>query len=182
MRQNEANMITLNLPVKILELDHYTLITHNAKESSDFHVNVLGFIYIKKQLVNTGTAPSNSFDMENHILQIPGSTGKTCVITQGLTENSIFSKYLTKYGAGIHHVAYATNNIENTLKLLRQNNIKTTSEKLQIDPVSGMKQIFICKQYAGYFIELIERSETTKNSTYSNDNMKDLALTMESYL
>lgn len=174
--------VSLAFPINIKNFDHYTLITSDAKKSADFHVKVLGFKYIKSQPINTGTASEGNFDMENHVLQLPNSSKQTCVITQGLTERSIFSQYIKKYGEGIHHMAYAVNNLENVLALLVDEGIETTSKEILTDPISGLRQIFLCRSYAGYFIELIERFPSTKNSTYSDGNMKKLALTMDTYV
>ena len=99
-------------PIELGEFDHYTLIVEDAKAVAEFHINVLGFRPSKIQLVNAGSVPEGEYDMLNHILWLPGSREKVMVVTEGLTEDSIFYRYWWRYGSGVHHVAYTVDNIE----------------------------------------------------------------------
>jgi len=168
--------------LKLGELDHYTLIVRDARAVADFHTKVLGFRPARIQLVNAGSAPIGSHDMLNHVLWLPGSTERVMVVTEGLTEDSIFRRYLEEYGAGVHHVAYAVENIERALGELRARGVHTTSDQILRDPVSGLRQIFLARAHCGYFLELIERGESTEAGTFVEDNMAALANTMQSYL
>ena len=169
-------------PIELGEFDHYTLIVENAREVADFHINVLGFRPVNIQLVNAGSAPSGEYDMLNHILWLPGSDEKVMVITEGLTENSIFYRYWWRYGPGVHHVAYTVDNIDETLEKLRNHGVETTSEEILQDPISGLKQIFLAKEHCGYFVELIERNDKIFAGEFVEDNMSALANTMQGYL
>ena len=169
-------------PLQLGDLDHYTLIVDDARAVADFHVQVLGFRPARVQLVNAGTAPPGSHDMLNVVLWLPGSNEKVMVVTEGLTETSIFSRYLDEYGAGVHHVAYSVEDIEQALEQLRARGVETTSEEILRDPVSGLRQIFLAREHCGYFLELIERSETTGAGDFVEDNMAALANTMKDYL
>ena len=60
--------------------------------------------------------------------------------------------------------------------------METTSDNILQDPVSGLKQIFLDREHCGYFIELIERNETSGAGEFVEDNMSALANTMEGYL
>lgn len=55
--------------------------------------------------INTGTVKSGEYDMVNYILSLPQKDGTTCVVTEGLNDQTVFRKFLKKYGPGIHHVA-----------------------------------------------------------------------------
>ena len=137
-------------PLQLGELDHYTLIVRDAKAVADFHVEVLGFRPSRIQLVNAGAAPPGEHDMLNHVLWLPGSTEKVLVVTEGLTPDSIFSRYLEAYGAGVHHVAYAVDDIERSLEELRARGVGTTSDEILRDPVSGLRQTR--REHCGYFL------------------------------
>ena len=169
-------------PLQLGELDHYTLIVRDAKAVADFHVEVLGFRPSRIQLVNAGAAPPGEHDMLNHVLWLPGSTEKVLVVTEGLTPDSIFSRYLAAYGAGVHHVAYAVDDIERSLEELRARGVGTTSDEILRDPVSGLRQIFLRREHCGYFLELIERGDRTGAGDFVEDNMAALANTMQRYL
>ena len=169
-------------PIELGEFDHYTLIVENAREVADFHVNVLGFRPANIQLVNAGSAPPGEYDMLNHILWLPGSDEKVMVVTEGLTENSIFYRYWWTYGPGVHHVAYTVDDIDETLEKLREHGVETTSEEILQDPISGLKQIFLAREHCGYFVELIERNDKISAGEFVEDNMSALANTMQGYL
>lgn len=169
-------------PIELGEFDHYTLIVENAREVADFHINVLGFRQANIQLVNAGSAPPGEYDMLNHILWLPGSDEKVMVVTEGLTENSIFYRYYWRYGPGVHHVAYTVDDIDETLEKLRNHGVETTSEEILQDPISGLKQIFLAKEHCGYFVELIERNDKISAGEFVEDNMSALANTMQGYL
>ncbi|MEC7228542.1 MAG: VOC family protein [Candidatus Thermoplasmatota archaeon] len=171
-----------NSPIELGEFDHYTLIVDDARAVAEFHVNVLGFRPARVQMVNAGSVPEGEYDMLNHILWLPGSEEKVMVVTEGLTEDSIFHRYWWRFGPGVHHVAYTVENIDDTLEKLRQHGVETTSEEILQDPVSGLKQIFLAKKYCGYFVELIERNEHIDAGEFVEDNMSALANTMHDYL
>lgn len=164
------------------KLDHYTMIVENAKKASDFHCDILGFKFKEIKPINTGTVPNDEHDMLNYILILPSDANVLCVITEGLNDDTVFSQYLKKYGEGIHHMAYQTNNLKSNWQLCKENSIETTSSKIIVDPVSGLEQIFISKRYTGYFIELIERKEVVEKVNFTSDNMKKLSDTMKEYV
>lgn len=164
------------------EFDHYTVIVENAQRACDFHVNVLGFEFLRTQNLNTGTVPEGEVDMINHVLAVPGLQGKVCVLTEGLTDATIFRRYLKKYGPGIHHVAFCVSSLDEKFAQLQERDIKFTSKDVLRDPLTGLRQIFMAAEHAGYFIELIERTEEASSGYFDNDNMRNLALTMENYL
>lgn len=172
------------LPLPLGALDHYTLIVEDAEKVADFHINILGFHYLKTQMVNTGTAKEGEYDMLNIVLETPTTqaTPVICVITEGLTEASIFKQYLLKHGAGIHHIAYRVDDLQNVFNTIKQMQIATTSDEIIIDPVSGLRQIFLARENTGYFIELIERSKADAEDLFVHDNMAKLANTMRKYV
>ena len=163
-------------------LDHYTLIVPDAAASTRFHMEVLGFGWVREQLVNAGSVPPGQYDMLNHILHLPGDPSRVMVITEGLTEESIFRRYMKQNGSGVHHIAYRVKDLEFAFNSLQKKGIRLTSDRILTDPVSGLQQFFIAKEYAGYFIELIERTDRIEDGEFVEDNMSGLARTMESYL
>ena len=173
---------TTVLPLSLETLDHYTLIVADGKASSDFHVNCLGFRFLRMQDVGTENRDDFSRAMRNYILELPGADGRTCVITEGLSETSIFTRYMRKFGAGIHHIAYSVTNIEACIDALRAVGTVFTSAEILRDPISNLRQIFIDRSHAGYFIELIERSEHAPAGYFISDNMSRLAATMSAYV
>jgi len=170
------------IPLALGPLDHYTLIVGDAAAAAKFHVDMLGFEPLRVLKVNAGGAPAGEFDMLNHVLQLPGTPGRVMVVTEGLTDESIFRRFLQKYGPGVHHVAYEVKDLDRALGVLREHDIKTTSQEILRDPLTGLRQVFIRRDHGGYFIELLERTEHATGGEFTNHNMAALAKTMLSYL
>ena len=177
-----------DFPIKCYNIDHYTLIVPNAKAVADFHQNVLGYKLLNTLLVNAGSAPKGKHDMLNYVMSWPNSKKGVLVVTEGLTESSIFHQFLLKFGQGIHHIAFEVEEIEKSFNLLVKNGIELTSDKILRDPLSGLRQFFISSKYTGVFIELIERKngseygKAAEQGFFTHDNMSGLAKTMQSYL
>lgn len=175
--------------IKCNKIDHYTLIVPNAKSVSDFHKNVLGYPFLQIKEVNAGSAPQGKFDMINYIHEWPDNSGRILVVTEGLTDESIFRRFMTKYGQGIHHVALQVDDLDSTCEILNQKGIKRTSPDIMIDFLSGLKQVFIDNSDTGVFIELIERkkidhaqTDATEKGFFTHDNMAGLAGSMSNYV
>lgn len=176
------------LPINCNQIDHYTLIVPNAKKISDFHINVLGFQLMRIQLVNAGSALEGKYDMLNYVLSWPDNRGGVLVVTEGLTQRSIFYRFMQKFGSGIHHIAFEVEDLEKAFEILKSAGIAMTSPQIMKDLLTGLKQIFLDNQDTGIFIELIERpsedlgSDASKPGVFTSKNMAGLAKTMESYL
>jgi catechol 2,3-dioxygenase-like lactoylglutathione lyase family enzyme len=170
------------LPLDLGALDHYTLIVEDAAAVARFHAECLGFEPLRVIRVNAGSAPEGEHDMLNHVMRLPGSASRVMVVTEGLTEASIFRRFLRQHGPGVHHVAYEVADIDAALVALRAAGIRTTSEGVLNDPLTGLRQIFIAREHGGYFIELIERTARAAAGNFTHDNMAGLARTMLSYL
>ena len=156
-------------------LDHYTLIVEDAEAVSSFHSEMLGFELLEVRPLNTGTAQAGEFDMLNYIMRFPGETDRTLVITEGLTEESVFRRHLRDHGPGIHHMAYQVDDIERAVEALRGAGAKLLSDTIMRDQRSGLRQIFVELPGAGYTLELIERRPRALSSEFEDDNMVGLA-------
>lgn len=177
------------LPLQPNRIDHYTIIVPNGREVSEFHQHVLGYPFLELKNINTGTAAEGAYDMANYIMEWPDQSGRILVITEGLTEASIFHRFMHKYGQGIHHIALEIDDVEAAFEALRENNVRLTSPRVVTDMLSGLKQCFIDNADTGVFIELIERRkaahaavDASQKGFFTRDNMTGLAGTMQDYL
>ena len=177
------------IPLQCNRIDHYTIIVPDAKEVSDFHHQILGYDFLQLKEVNAGSVPQGQFDMLNYIHEWPDQSGRLMVITEGLTDASIFRRYMSKYGQGIHHVALQVDDLDVAFATLQAHGVKTTSDIVLIDFLSGLKQVFVDNAETGAFIELIERSkneaktvDATEKNFFAHDNMAGLASTMSEYI
>ena len=155
-------------------IDHYTLIVECAETVAHFHADVLGFELLEVRPLNTGSAEPGCHDMLNYIMRAPDGSGRTIVITEGLTDQSFFRKHLREHGPGIHHVAYQVNSIEDAMAAMCARGAEFQSETPVTDPRSGLKQVFLKVPGAGYTIELIERGDGVESEVFQNNNMTGL--------
>jgi len=110
--QNELcnkNKPSPNRPIQLKRLDHYTLITNNAKQTSTNHTNILNYKLDKIKPINSGTVADDEIDMLNYIMKPPLNDGGSdndkelvMVVTEGLNDETVFRKYMKKFGEGIH--------------------------------------------------------------------------------
>ena len=172
----EPGLADASLPIRLLGFDHYTLICEDAAACARFHIEVLGFSQIRIQRVNTGTVPEGEHDMLNYILRPPTVADEhtVLVITEGLNEETVFQRYLKKFGPGIHHVAYTVENAQEAFDALRSAGYKTTANSITEDPLNGQHQFFIDAAHGGFFIECIQRTAPVgDDNADSNDNVSD---------
>ena len=182
------------LPIIAKRLDHYTLICSNAKEVAEFHIKALRFELDSIKPINTGTVPEGRHDMLNYILRPPADKDMLMVVTEGLNDDTIFRKYMKAHGPGVHHFAFEVDNIDSIFAAVKKAGIQTTSEKVTMDIISGLKQFFIAPCHAGFFIELIERPRSpVKNDTqtksdddseelFTSNNMAELAQSISKFV
>eukprot|EP01105_Mastigella_eilhardi_P026532 TRINITY_DN7728_c0_g1_i1.p1 TRINITY_DN7728_c0_g1~~TRINITY_DN7728_c0_g1_i1.p1 ORF type:complete len:334 (-),score=108.68 TRINITY_DN7728_c0_g1_i1:118-1119(-) len=182
--QQQAQAAPAVLPdLGVGAFDHYTIIVADAARSLRFHTEALGFTFSKTIEVNTGSAPEGKYDMLNHVCFLPHSVTRVLVITQGYTPDSIFCKLLTKYGEFVHHVAHQVPDVDAAFATLRANGIELTNGHVSNDYVTGLRQLFISRKHASYFIELIARvNSTSKEGDFTQHNMADLVSGMDNYL
>ena len=162
----------VGLPIRLLGFDHYTLICEDAAACARFHIEVLGFSQIKIQRVNTGTVPEGEHDMLNYVLRPPAEADEhlVLVITEGMNDETVFRRYIKKYGSGIHHVAYSVANAQEAFDALRAAGYKTTSNVVTRDMLSGLHQFFIDADHGGFFIECIERAPPVRECPLVRDD------------
>ena len=146
----------LQLPIQAKRLDHYTLICRDAREVADFHINTLGFEIDSIKPINSGTMPEGEVDMLNYILHPPANKDIVVVVTEGLNDNTVFYKYMKAYGPGVHHIAFEVKDVDSIFATIKEAMIRTTSEHITSDVLSGLKQFFTAPCHAGFFIELVE--------------------------
>jgi methylmalonyl-CoA/ethylmalonyl-CoA epimerase len=103
----------------IKHLDHIAIATKNLTESLDFFEKKLGLI-----CTHIEDIPERGL----RVAMIP--IGDTRIeLIEALREDSEISTFLKKNGPGIHHLAFATNNIYNDMKMLQEQKIALINKK-----------------------------------------------------
>ncbi len=169
----------LNSIFNINYIDHYAVIVRDIEASKQFHIDCLGFSFVNSYKLQTSSEHEGD-DTFSIVLSKTNNFGKeVCVLNQPLNEFSFLNPYINKYGEGVHHIAYAVDNIEEEFKKGLESNINFTSDKIVIDHYNDLKQVFIDRKYTGYFIELVERGNGCMQkdvNLFSQNNVKDLII------
>lgn len=90
-------------------------------------------------------------------IAVLGIDGVKIELLEAMSEDSPISKFVEKRGAGIHHIAFWTENIEKTIDRLKSSGYAMIDEK----PRRGMHDTRIVflhpKSTGGVLVELVER-------------------------
>ena len=169
----------LNSIFNINYIDHYAVIVHDIEASKQFHIDCLGFSLVNSYKLQTSNKNDDDDTFSIVLSKINNFGREVCVLNQPLNEFSFLNPYIYKYGEGIHHIAYAVDNIEQEFEKGLKNNISFTSNEIVIDYNNNLKQVFIDRKYTGYFIELVERGDSIvqqDSNLFSQENVKNLII------
>ena len=133
--------------MKILKIDHLGVATESIAEGEKFWTDALGIACegsetVEEQGVTTAFFPVGKSEVE---------------LLEPTTAESPVANFLSKRGAGIHHIAFRVENIESALHELKQKGLKLIDE-VPRRGAGGAKIAFIHPRSTnGILIELCER-------------------------
>jgi len=171
--------LQLNHIFNIKYIDHYAVIVRDIEAPKQFYINCLGFSLVNSYTLQTSNE-SNGDDTLSVVLSNKNNFAKEiCVLNQPLNEFSFLNLYIDKYGEGIHHIAFAVDDIKQEFEKGIKHNINFTSKEIVLDYNNNLKQVFIDRKYTGHFIELVERDNNDtqkKYNVFSQKNIKELII------
>jgi methylmalonyl-CoA/ethylmalonyl-CoA epimerase len=132
--------------MKILKIDHLGVAVNSMEEGKKFWTDVLGLEFVgsetvEAQKVTTGFFPVGESEVE--LLESTSSDGPV-------------AKYIEKKGAGMQHIAFGVENIEEALEELKAKGIRLIDEKPR-NGAGGKKIAFLHpKATGGILVELCE--------------------------
>ena len=88
--------------------------------------------YIGSEVVDDQGVKTDIFNLTNTKIEL----------LESISESSPIDKYISKYGEGIHHIAFIVEDIESAIDYLIEKNIKMIDQKPKIG-VEGYKIAFI---------------------------------------
>ena len=132
------------------KIDHIAIIVKNADEALKTYSGMFGF------------------EVEEE-LEGPGGEFKAVMVKVGdirveflqpMTDEGSFARFLKERGGGLHHVSFATNNINQDLKTLKEQNRRLINEEPMALP-NGDKIAFVHPGAAeNVLIELVQRARS----------------------
>ncbi|KAG6011316.1 hypothetical protein E4U43_008403 [Claviceps pusilla] len=137
-------------------VDHFATIMPDTSKIKTFHERMLGFTHVRTFTVNAGSAADGSDDGLMHVMAFPNDDERVNILTEGLNDQSVFSKLLKlNCGSYIHHVALKVDDVDAVFAEVREQGWGTTADKLSLDLATGLRQFFVKEDEAGCILELI---------------------------
>jgi methylmalonyl-CoA/ethylmalonyl-CoA epimerase len=133
--------------MKVLKIDHIGIAVNSIETGKRFWKDILGLDFegsetVEEQKVTTAFFPVGDSEVE---------------LLESIDPDGPIAKYLEKKGEGIQHVAFCVDNVEASLKELKEKGIKLIDEKPR-KGAGGAKIAFLHpKSTNGVLIELCER-------------------------
>ena len=131
----------------IKKIDHLGIAVRSIDEARKFYEEVLGLVCEKIETVESEKVKTAFFPMGESPIELLEPTD----------DDSPIVKFLEKRGEGLHHVAYATSDIENQLSKAKQYGYKLIHET-PVHGAKGKKIAFLHpRSTSGVLIELCSK-------------------------
>jgi 4-hydroxyphenylpyruvate dioxygenase-like putative hemolysin len=93
-----------------------------------------------------------------HVMGLPSDASRVMVLTEGLTQESIFYKPMeSHHGPYLHHMALQVDNVDLVFDEVRRKGWETTAEEPSFDLATGLRQFFLKEEETGCILEFIGR-------------------------
>jgi len=130
----------------ITGINHIGIAVRDLNESMDLYGKIFSVIQFHIETVETQKVEIASFKVGNVLIELTSPTD----------EQSPIAKFIEKRGEGIHHVAFGTDDINESLENLKENKIKLVNN----EPVEGAHNMLIAflhpKSTGGVLMELCQ--------------------------
>jgi len=128
------------------KIEHIGIAVQNIEASNKIFAKIFGKDSYKLEKVQSEGVITSFFEIGENKIELVAST----------TEESIISKYLEKWGEGLHHIAFSVEDIEKEMTRLKKEGIRLLNEI----PKNGADNQLICflhpKDTNGVLIELCQ--------------------------
>ena len=133
--------------MKIIGIEHIGIAVKELKTDAPFWKHILGIDHTHSEKVESEGVLTEIYD-----------TGKGKVeLLESLHPDSPVKKFLEDRGPGIHHVCFEVDDIYESIKELKENNIRVIGDKYTIG-AEGYKVVFIHpRSTGGILVELAEK-------------------------
>jgi methylmalonyl-CoA/ethylmalonyl-CoA epimerase len=136
-------MTNFTLPY-LLQIEHIGIAVASLEKSIPLYEKLLGTPCYKTEIVESEQVATAFFGIGNNKIEL----------VQSLTAEGVIAQFIAKKGEGMHHIAYAVNEIEAAMQYLKDNNFKLLNEK----PKQGADNKMVCfvhpKDAGGVLMEL----------------------------
>lgn len=160
-----APALTKKLADLFLNIDHIAIAVENLDAATRWYSDTLGFTPLERRVTHGEHSAMHSAVMTAGQIRV--------VLLQGIGDKSQICKFITEFGPGVHHIAYAVENLQEAIRLALESGCITDTE---VAPDHELRQIFLQRGPAtGIRIELLERNK----ELFSDQNIEHLYRTLE---
>ncbi|MFH1032017.1 MAG: VOC family protein [Chloroflexota bacterium] len=140
-------------------LDHVCILVKDIDQAIEHYKNIIATC--APEVANQKIEKHEAFTGKDKYFSVvftAGGDGCNIQLLQPLDAESPLGKRLAKYGEHIHHIAFASSQLENTVKGLKKRGVTLHSDKLFYDANNPSRRWnWILPQYAhGALIEVID--------------------------
>ena len=128
------------------KIEHIGIAVRSLKEAIPIYEKILNTLCYKQEKVELEQVNTAFFQTGESKIELLEST----------TANGIISRFIDKKGEGMHHIAFAVNDIKSEMKRLKENGFQLLNE----EPKKGADNKWVCflhpKNTNGVLIELCQ--------------------------
>ena len=136
-------------PNQVLAIDHIAIAVSDLEAAVDWYTRKLGF-----KVVEERTTRGESTSMRSTVV-VAGSA--VVVLVQGATAESPICRFVSKFGPGVHHVAFSVRNMK---EIMDQASGAGAAADTALLVDEGLKQLFLRRDPgSGVRVELIGAPE-----------------------
>ena len=133
--------------IKVLGVEHIGVALNKNEQLSNLFKNIFNLEHIGSEIVEEQEVNTDIFSASNTKIEL----------LEAISEDSPISKYISKYGQGMHHLALLVEDIDVAIKYLIENNIDMIDKEPKIG-VEGYKIAFIHpRSTPGLLIEICQK-------------------------
>lgn len=130
----------------MLKIEHLGIAVKNLEESNQLFSKLLGKAPYKMETVESEHVNTSFFDVGESKIELLGAT----------SEESAIAKYIDKKGEGIHHIAFAVEDITAEVARLKSEGFQPISEQPKRGADNKLVFFFHPKSTNGVLIELCQ--------------------------
>ena len=130
----------------MLKIEHIGIAVKDLEKSNELFAKLLGKPHYKTETVESENVNTSFFQVGESKIELLGANN----------EESAIAKYLEKRGEGIHHLAFAVENIGAEVERLKAEGFQPISEKPKRGADNKMVFFFHPKTTNGVLIELCQ--------------------------
>jgi len=132
--------------MKIEKIDHIGIAVKSIEEASKFYSNIL-------ELKISEPIEVNDQKVKVAFMEIGGVKLE---LIEPLGQDSPVLKYLQKKGQGLHHICFQVNDIDETIKKLKENNVRLVDQVPRVGATGKRIAFLHPESSSGVLIELKE--------------------------